>query len=95
MGLSLSDFCALSPQEFDGVYSAWEEHELFTHREQWHRARFIALYCVAPHAQKGLTEKDIAVFPWETEKKKTQKQLKREMAQSKKRFQELAEKWQK
>lgn len=70
IGLSLSDFCELTPPEFEQVCVAYEDHKLneyqATHRNAWERMRFLALYFLLPYSnKKNMKAKDIAVFEWE------------------------------
>lgn len=69
IGLSLSDFDALTPLEFEQICLAYEDNKLneyqATHRNAWERMRFLALYFLLPYSKKNLTARDIAVFEWE------------------------------
>lgn len=72
IGLSLSDFCDLTPPEFEQVCNAYEDHRLneyqATHRNAWERMRFLALFFLLPYSKKALKVNDIVVFDWEKKK---------------------------
>lgn len=90
--MSLSDFDALTPQEFSAICEAYSDNKQneyqAAHQNAWKRVRFLALFFLMPYSKKTLTERDIAVFDWEKAPAKTitQDNSKEAFEAAKKRF---------
>lgn len=67
LGLAPAHFWALTLQEFrmaaEGHYETYNQGQ----RQDWERARWLALRVIMPHTKKGskLQAQDLGVFPWE------------------------------
>lgn len=69
VGLSLDDFCSLTPGEFEAVSKAWHEmHEDEMH-DSWERMRMNATISIQPHIKGKMTPEKLLPFPWEKRKK--------------------------
>ena len=64
VGISLADFDALTPTEFEEVYRCWERSHL---REPWEQARFLACSNLQPWSKKSLKVTDVCRFTWDDE----------------------------
>ena len=62
---SLTDFDALTPEEFAEVYGAWERSHL---REPWEQVRFLACSNLQPWSKKSLKVTDVCRFSWDNER---------------------------
>lgn len=80
IGLSLDDFCALTPEEYAAVHKAWRERQEEAYRDEWERMRLLAAITVQPHCKKSVNPKKLIPFPWERPKKKKVEQVSREEA---------------
>ncbi len=72
VGLSLDDFCRLTPVEFEAVCKAWHmrhEDEMHDSRE---RMRMSATIAIQPHIKGKMTPERLLPFPWEKSKKKAE-----------------------
>lgn len=87
LGLSLDDFCALSPDEFNQVHKAHIDAEIERLHGDWDRMRTQTTYLMQPHFNKQLDAKKLMPFPWEKEQKK------KAPSSTEKRRQELAERF--
>ncbi len=67
VGLSFSDFCALTPDEFNAVCQEWHRRQTELYRSDWERTRFIAFYSTLPHAKDpdNFRMHDLVKFEWE------------------------------
>lgn len=61
MGLSLADFCALTPAEFTAVAAAHERQE----RGAWERARLICGCALQPYAEAHFDIRKALPYPWD------------------------------
>lgn len=62
IGMSLTDFCRCTPQEFHCIYRSWEQ----MHQHQpWEQARFLACCVLQPYSKKALKATDVCRFGWE------------------------------
>lgn len=62
MGLSLDDFCSMTPHEFNLTYRSWHH----AHVEQpWERTRLLACYILQPWSKKRLTPEQLMRFGWD------------------------------
>lgn len=66
MGLSLSDFDALTPAEFDSAYRLFERTQL---QEPWERVRFLSTAMLSPWSKKGIKPTDVVKFPWDNQQR--------------------------
>ena len=55
VGLSLPDFCALTPSEFRAVCDAWGRRNEGLEQGAWERMRLLATITIQPHVKKRLT----------------------------------------
>lgn len=65
--MSREDFCRCTPSEFSAIVERWREGRDARSREEWERGRFIASVMLAPWSKRGVTPRDIYIFPWEKE----------------------------
>ena len=70
VGLSMDDFCRLSPEEFDAVCHAHRGHRQAAYRDGWERTRLLATICVQPHTRKKITPQALLPFEWDKQKPK-------------------------
>ena len=63
LGLSLADFCALTPAEFTAAATAHERQE----RAAWERARLICGCSLQPYAEAHFDIRKALPFPWDSE----------------------------
>ncbi len=68
VGLSLPDFCALTPSEFRSVCDAWGRHSEGLEQGSWERMRLLATITIQPHVKKRLTPGQLLPLPWEKPK---------------------------
>lgn len=67
VGMSLDDFCRLTPSEFKAVHQAWSEHQEATQRAEWERTRLTCTYLLQPWAKRRIAPKDVMRLPWDDE----------------------------
>jgi hypothetical protein len=71
IGLTLSDFDALTPPEFASVYEQWEELQESIMQGEWNRARFLARFFLLPHCKdQNITLQDVQEFWWDVKEPK-------------------------
>lgn len=75
IGMSLADWCTLSPDEFEAVCKSYNDRTTQQGQEEWERARTLALFVCQPYSKKKLTPSDIIRFPWD--KKSTPTEMKK------------------
>ena len=77
--ISLADFDALSPRDFNAVCKAYEDSTTAiiqaTDRSNWHKIRFLVVWMLRLFRPKT-TEKDVGLFPWEENKETKKRQRK-------------------
>ena len=84
MGLSLDDFCSMTPHEFNLTYSSWHR----THVEQpWEQTRLVACCLLQPWSKKRLDPLDVIRFGWD--KKETASARPAQQQSTRQRFEEL------
>lgn len=66
-GLSLRDFCALTPSECAAVLRCKGEAEEARRRDAWERTRTAAVMALLPHLRKGASRRpqDLLPLPWD------------------------------
>ena len=69
VGLSLPDFCALTPSEFRSVCDAWGRQGERLEQGAWERMRLLATITIQPHVKKRLTPGQLLPLPWEEERR--------------------------
>lgn len=70
VGLSLGDFCQLTPDELAEIVRQWRDRDTYAYRDRWEQARLIGQCALAPYSKKGVKATDIIRFAWDAEKKK-------------------------
>ena len=90
IGLTLPDFCALTPSEFSAAHRQWMEAQEAREQGAWERTRLLATFAVQPYSKKKLKPTDLLTFPWEQPEKKNAGNPGRSTAE---RFKELTEKF--
>lgn len=70
LGLSLDDFCRLTPAEFAAVAKAHAAERESLRRESWERMRLLAAIVVQPHVRKRLTPQQLLPLPWDKPEKR-------------------------
>lgn len=61
IGMSVSDFCGLTPEEFGNIAEAW--HSI--RKEQWEQVRTLAAFSIAPWNSKNKKITDLMPLPWD------------------------------
>lgn len=70
IGMSLDDWCGLSPDEFGAVCQAYNDKEDARLRDEWERMRLLATITIQPHVKNRLHAEKLLPLPWDGEKKK-------------------------
>ena len=65
IGLSLSDFDALTPEEFDAVCHNYRQGQENRLHDAWERMRILATIVVQPFSKKKITAKTLLPFHWD------------------------------
>ena len=65
MNLTEAEFEATSPQYFNIRLLGLRRLQAAKERQEWERARWLAVFIAQPHSKKPLRVTDIARFPWE------------------------------
>ena len=66
IGLSRSDFFALTPEEFNACLAQWQRQEENLFHASWEQARLTGYLALLPYAKKGIKEpQDLFRFAWE------------------------------
>lgn len=68
LGLSLEDFCCLTPEEYNETARQWQQLRDLGERGDWERVRMMCLCMLQPYAKGELKARDVMVFPWEEER---------------------------
>ena len=69
IGLSLNDFCRLTPDEFSYVCKAYTDTSEMRRQESWERARAVATLTVQPHLKHQMSAGKLMPFPWDDKAK--------------------------
>lgn len=86
VGMSMDDFCRLTPFEFKKVWEQWQAMRENSERSEWQRTRMTCLYILQPYSKKRLKPSDVMTFPWEQKKRKSEMPSRREIQ---KRFERI------
>ena len=70
IGLSLTDFCCLTIDEWNEVHKAWIDRENQMQQAEWERLRTLATITIQPHCRKKIQAKQLLPFPWDNKPKK-------------------------
>tara|TARA_R110001606_G_scaffold376176_2_gene534742 strand:- start:72 stop:377 length:306 start_codon:yes stop_codon:yes gene_type:complete len=75
IGLKPSEFWDLLPRQFFLMQKAFYKKQEQRTQESWEQTRWLATFVLQPHMKKGkkLQPKDLAKFPWETDKEQKTK----------------------
>ena len=94
IGLSVQEFCLLTPAEFNAIYEEWKSEQEDITRGQWERCREICYHIIRPYAKKTLRKTDIMRFAWDSPSSNGTKKLTEEQKEAnRKKFEELKELW--
>ncbi len=63
--MSLDDFCALTPDEFTAVCTAYGDKAEADMHGDWERMRMLATITIQPHIKGKMTPDRLLPFPWE------------------------------
>ena len=69
VGLSIADWCDLSPEEFSEVCRAYNEVEEQRLQGEWERMRLLATMTIQPHVKSKLNAKRLLPLPWDGPKR--------------------------
>lgn len=89
IGLSYSDFCALTPNEFSHIYDAYIKRRNAECREQWEQLRTLATIMVQPYAKKTLSPRKVLPLPWDNEGEQIASPRTESKEQRRRRFEEI------
>lgn len=67
MGMSIDDFCRLTPGRFSMAYEEYLNTVSTAFKQSWNRTRFLAAVLLQPHSKKALRPEDICRFEWEND----------------------------
>ena len=62
MGMSLDDFCSMSPHDFFGTLRSWHRTKV---EQPWEQTRFLACCLLQPWSKKRLRPEDVCSFQWD------------------------------
>lgn len=65
IGMSLEDWCALSPDEFGAVCQAYNDKEEARLHDEWERMRLLATITIQPHVKNRLHADKLLPLPWD------------------------------
>lgn len=65
MGMSLDDFCRLSPREFRECSEAHRHYQEQKEQARWERMRLLACICIQPHIKGKMTPQKLVPLPWD------------------------------
>ncbi len=83
MGLSIDDFSALTPAQFDAIYTEWRAEQDNEVKAGWEQTRSIMWAVLKPYSKKkNLKPTDILPFPWDNSNKPKKKMTKAEREES-------------
>ena len=63
--LSLSDFCTLSPSEFESVCIQYKSERDALQRDSWERMRLASAIAVQPHVKGTVNPRKLVPLPWD------------------------------
>ena len=75
IGLSLEDFCALTPAEFAAACKAYAEEREQGERRSWERMRLLAAVCIQPHVRKRISPQQLIPLPWDKAPRKEKTEI--------------------
>ena len=75
IGLSVSDFDRLTPEEFDAVAGAWQQSLERSEHMAWEVARTHAAIAIQPHVRKRITPRQLLPLPWDDKKPESKEQM--------------------
>lgn len=83
MGLSIADFSALTPTQFDAIYEEWRAGQDNKVKAGWEQTRYIMWAVLKPYSKKkNLKTTDILPFHWDKSNKPKKKMTKAEREES-------------
>lgn len=83
MGLSIADFSALTPTQFDATYEEWRIGQDNQIKVGWEQTRLIIWAQLKPYAKKkSLKPSDVLPLPWDKPNKSKIKMTKAEREES-------------
>lgn len=83
MGLSIDDFSALTPAQFDAIYAEWRSEQDNKNKGRWEQTRYLMWAILKPYSKKKtLKPTDILSFPWDKTNKPKKKMTKAEREES-------------
>lgn len=65
MGMTVADFCELTPAEFSEALTIRQRLRESGERADWERARMMCMCILQPYAKNPLKATDVMQFPWE------------------------------
>ena len=90
VGLTLEDFCYLSPDEFAAICKAHNEQRESEMQAAWNRMRLHACISIQPHVKNKLTPEKLLPFTWDAGEKEKVEAKKVSKEEAKRRFEKLA-----
>lgn len=82
IGMSLADWCALSPDEFAAICKAYNDKEDARLHDEWERMRLLATITIQPHVKNRLHAEKLLPLPWDRGKKTEVPQASKEEAKA-------------
>lgn len=71
MGMAVSDFDNLTPDEFAAVTEAWDNQQTALHHDRWEQIRTLAAVVVSPWSKSGVKARNLLPLPWDADKDDT------------------------
>ena len=65
MGMTLGDFCRLTPQMFAEACRARADHAEACRRDAWERMRLATTIAIQPHVKKKIQATELLPLPWD------------------------------
>lgn len=95
MGMSVTEFSGLTPDEFNAIYKEWHSAREADERGRWERCRWICYYAIRPYAKKDLRPEQVLKFGWDGGMRgaSTPKKTKEELEADWKEYECLLELW--
>mgnify|MGYP006372428295 CR=1 FL=1 len=66
IGMSREDFLQSTPDEFNAIAEAYNNHSTMIHRTSWEQTRFMAQCMLMPYSKKTMKATDVIKFEWDT-----------------------------